>query len=253
MTTLLPGETLAASLADQITVTQQKIQAAQAAGDDIRPEWIIRTLNLPLKSAELRRAIFELVRRVPYRLGSWNNAPMSLFQQGAGDCRHKASAAAELMQYAGETARKTLLRFNWADLPVPGTILSLLPDTRGFHDTVEFSLNGEMHFMDATWDMALRSANFPVMPVWDGLSDTWQVTLGGPSAVQQVVMPVEGQDIYSANQMNWPQRDKTMVFNQALNDWMDEIRRNRDDRCIIIHTDRESTKLSLRECLGQLA
>lgn len=253
MTTLLPGETLAASLADQITVTQQKMRAAQAAGDTIRAECIIRTINLPLKSAELRRAIFELVRRVPYRLGSWNGEAMSLFQQESGDCRHKAAAAAELLQYAGETARKTLVRFNWADLPVPGKILSILPDTQGFHNTVEFSLNGEMHLMDATWDIALRSANFPVMPVWDGMSDTWRVTLGNPSALQQVVMPAEGQDIYAANQMSWPQRDKTMAFNQALNDWMDEVRRNRDDRCITIHTNRESTKFSLRECLGQLA
>lgn len=252
MIPLLPGETLAASLADQVTFTQQKIEAARAAGDNISAEWILRSLGLPKRSAELRRAIFELVRRVPYRSGNWNNDPLSLFQQGYGDCRHKAASATQLLQLAGENAQRSLVMFDWADLPVPGSILSLLPDTRGFHDTVKFSLNGRTYCLDATWDMALRSAGFPAMPSWDGHSDTWSATLAGSALPRQVALPQAGQDIYAANNMSWPQREKTMAFNQALNDWMDDIRRSRDDRCTIIHSDPESTKLSLRTCLGLL-
>jgi transglutaminase-like putative cysteine protease len=44
---------------------------------------------------------------MPYQLGSWNNQSMSLFEQGFGDCRHKAAAAERLLVAGGITARKT--------------------------------------------------------------------------------------------------------------------------------------------------
>ncbi|EOD1045502.1 hypothetical protein ACJET8_004027 [Citrobacter farmeri] len=93
MTTLLPGETLAASLAEKVSDTWQRIIARRTAKETITPGWILQSLGLQPGSTELRRAIFELVRRVPYQLGSWNNQSMSLFEQGFGDCRHKAAAA----------------------------------------------------------------------------------------------------------------------------------------------------------------
>ena len=98
----------------------------------------------------------------------------------------------------------------------------------------------------------LRGAGFPVMPSWDGNSDTWPVT-SRMSTQQTVLMPQPGQDIYSTNQMSWPQREKTMAFNQALNSWLDDVRANRDDWCTIVHSDIEATRLSLKTCLGQLS
>ncbi|WP_407216980.1 hypothetical protein [Enterobacter hormaechei] len=88
---------------------------------------------------------------------------MSLFQQGFGDCRHKAAAAERLLTDGGITAKRKLVRFDWADLPVPADILAILPQTQGFHDTVAFELQGKTYLFDAT-DMALRGAGFPVMP-----------------------------------------------------------------------------------------
>ncbi len=95
---------------------------------------------------------------------------MSLFQQGFGDCRHKAAAAERLLTDGGITAKRKLVRFDWADLPVPADILAILPQTQGFHDTVAFELQGKTYLFDATRDMALRGAGFPVMP-----SSGWQL------------------------------------------------------------------------------
>ncbi|HIF7612273.1 TPA: Tat pathway signal sequence [Klebsiella pneumoniae] len=252
MTTLLPGETLAASLAEKVSETWQKINTRRNQQEAITPGWVLQSLGLKPGSTELRRAIFELVRRIPYQLGAWNGESMSLFQQGFGDCRHKAAAAERLLTDGGITAKRKLVRFDWADLPVPADILAILPQTQGFHDTVAFELQGKTYLFDATWDMALRGAGFPVMPSWDGNSDTWPVT-SRMSTQQTVLMPQPGQDIYSTNQMNWPQREKTMAFNQALNNWLEVIRANRDDWCTIIHSDIEATRLSLKTCLGQLS
>ena len=252
MTSLLPGETLAASLAEKVSETWQRIIARRTAQETITPGWLLQSLGLQSGSTELRRAIFELVRRMPYQLGSWNNQSMSLFEQGFGDCRHKAAAAERLLVAGGIKAKRKLVQFDWADLPVPPEILAILPQTQGFHDTVTFEFNGKTCLFDATWDIALRGAGFPVMPSWDGNSDTWSVT-SRMSTQQTVLMPQPGQDIYSTNQMSWPQREKTMAFNQALNNWLEVIRANRDDWCTIIHSDIEATRLSLKTCLGQLS
>ena len=93
MTTLLPGETLAASLAEKVSETWQKINTRRNQQEAITPGWVLQSLGLKPGSTELRRAIFELVRRIPYQLGAWNGESMSLFQQGFGDCRHKATVA----------------------------------------------------------------------------------------------------------------------------------------------------------------
>ncbi|MCA7014373.1 Tat pathway signal sequence [Dickeya dadantii] len=253
ITALLPGRALAASLADKISDTWQQINATRNSGGMITVDSILQTLSLPSGSAELRRAVFELVRRIPYQLSPWNGEPMSLFQQGFGDCRHKAAATEKLLLAGGVPAKKTQVRFDWADLPIPPAILTILPQTQGLHNTVVFEFKGKELLLDATWDIALRSAGFPVMPSWDGNTNTWGVTASQSSVLQPVIIPQPGQDIYSANQMSWPQREKTMAFNQALNAWLEGIRASRDDWCTIIHSDVEVTRLSLKTCLGQLS
>ncbi|AUU99593.1 hypothetical protein PUATCC27989T_05213 [Phytobacter ursingii] len=253
MTTLLPGETLAAPLADRISDTWQKINATRNSGGIITVESIVQTLSLPPGTSEFRRAIFELVRRVPYKLGPWDGDTMGLFQQGFGDCRHKASAAEALLVAGGIQAKKKLIKFDWASLPIPPAILGILPQTQGFHDTVFFHLKNREMLFDATWDLALRGAGFPVMPSWDGKTSTWGVTSSQINTLQAVVLPSPGEDIYSANKMSWPQREKTMEFNQAINAWFDELRAKRDDWCTIVHSDLEATRLSLKTCLGFLS
>ncbi len=115
----------------KVSDTWQRIIARRTAKETITPGWILQSLGLQPGSTELRRAIFELVRRVPYQLGSWNNQSMSLFEQGFGDCRHKAAAAERLLVAGGITAKRKLVQFDWADLPVPPEILAILPQTRG--------------------------------------------------------------------------------------------------------------------------
>ncbi len=96
---------------------------------------------------------------------------MSLFQQGFGDCRHKAAAAERLLTDGGITAKRKLVRFDWADLPVPADILAILPQTQGFHDTVAFELQGKTYLFDAT-GYGLARSGFPGDAFWDGNSDT---------------------------------------------------------------------------------
>ncbi|EIW1796906.1 Tat pathway signal sequence, partial [Klebsiella pneumoniae] len=54
MTTLLPGETLAASLAEKVSETWQKINTRRNQQEAITPGWVLQSLGLKPGSTELR-------------------------------------------------------------------------------------------------------------------------------------------------------------------------------------------------------
>ncbi|EFE53636.1 Tat pathway signal sequence domain protein [Providencia rettgeri DSM 1131] len=220
--TLLPDETLAAPIVERVNNTWNEIRIARNSGSDITAAFILQSLNLPFSSTEFRLGIFELVRRAPYQLGSWNGDSMQLFQQGYGDCRHKAAAVNMLLNLGGVISKKEIVRFDWADLPIPNEILSILPQTQSFHDTVIFDLDGKHLLLDATWDIDLANAGFPIMPYWDGNSSTWPVTIS--NEVTPMILPRSGQDIYTANQLKWPVKEKTIEFNKEMNIWLSKVR-----------------------------
>ena len=180
----------------------------------------------PLSPTETAICVFELVRRCPYQLGRWTGDPDSLFSAGFGDCRHKAAAQRRLLALKGVSSRHIQVLFNWADLPISAEILSILPETRGFHDTVELTLPGGPILSDATWDPALAKAGFPIMPSWDGIAATSGVTDGVLTTIREGDFP-GGVNLYDHFGLRWPERSKTLEFNAALNAWMQEIRQTR--------------------------
>jgi hypothetical protein len=68
MTTLLPGKPWQ-PLWPKKSVIHGKELTRRTAKETITPGWILQSLGLQPGSTELRRAIFELVRRMPYQLG----------------------------------------------------------------------------------------------------------------------------------------------------------------------------------------
>lgn len=98
-----------------------------------------------------------------------------------------------------------------------------LTDTRGFHDTVELTLDGQRIIVDPTWDPALAAAGFPVMPAWDGVSSTAPVTIGQLTAIRPGDVP-EGVSLYDHFGLRWPVREQTLAFNRAFNAWSDTFR-----------------------------
>ncbi len=130
---------------------------------------------------------------------------MSLFQQGFGDCRHKAAAAERLLTDGGITAKRKLVRFDWADLPVPADILAICRKHRDFMTLWLLSYRAK-HTCLMPPDMALRGAGFPVMP--SGMATLIPRPVTSRMSTQQtVLMPQPGQDIYSTNQMSYAARE----------------------------------------------
>lgn len=207
----------------RVAAAQKAIAAQNAANRPFNAKFVLKALGEDMTPTETRIAIFELVRRSPYKLTAWKGDPLSLFVLGRGDCRHKAAAAAHLLKAAGFSARQTLVTFDWADLPIPRRILDLLTDTRSFHDTVLTSINGAEKLFDATWDPDLRAAGFPVLDRWDGLTGTLPITRGELRLVRAEEIP-KNTNIYEFYGFRWPIKSKTLEFNRQFNAWSDEMR-----------------------------
>lgn len=218
----------AADLNARVMQAERAIAKSLAAGRPPSAASILSSLQTEdLSPAETRVAIFELVRRVPYKLTSWKGDRVSLFALGRGDCRHKAAAAEILLKSAGMQAQHRLVTFDWVDLPIPRELLGLLTDTRSFHDTVFVDIDGKPTLYDATWDPPLYSAGFPVLDRWDGVSETLPITFGLSQVVDMAAIP-KNSNLYEQFGFRWPERKKTLAFNRAFNAWSDGVRARRE-------------------------
>lgn len=201
---------------------EQGMAERRAAGQLITADWLLDALG-DLDDRLKRIAVFELVRRIPYKLSSWTGDPESLFNANRGDCRHKEAAARRLFDRLGLEVVHVQMLFDWADLPIPADILANLADTRGFHDTVEMIIDDKAIVVDPTWDPALAAAGFPILPAWDGVSPTAPVTNGSLTIIRPGDIPA-GVSLYDHFQLRWPVRERTLAFNRAFNTWTDQFR-----------------------------
>ncbi|MER9953085.1 transglutaminase family protein [Mesorhizobium sp. M0047] len=216
-------EATASTVAARVAEAEQQIVRRRAGGDSIPAEWVVERLGVGLSKRDRHIAAFHIVRNVPYKLTAWKGDPDSLFTLGRGDCRHKSAAFLRLMRAWDFHARPVQVPFDWADLPVPRSVLQPLLETRGIHDSVEVRIDGAMALVDPTWDPPLGAAGFPVLADWDGIGPTLGITSKADTIVRRGDVEA-GTDLYSYFGINWPERDRTLAFNRALNAWTDEVR-----------------------------
>lgn len=213
---------LAQQTTAEISEIEKRIKARRTAGKPITSSWIIEQLR-PRSELEMRIGVFELVRRVPYRLSRWTGDPDSLFQTGAGDCRHKEAAERQLFRTMGVQGQHVRVLFDWADLPIPRDIVALLTDSRGIHDTFEAVIDGKNVIVDATWDPPLKAVGFPVLPSWDGISQTPAITTGSTTVIRPGDVS-QDTNLYDYFGLPYPKKERTLAFNRALNKWADGVR-----------------------------
>ncbi len=230
LSTLLPlvsilgsRSSLAAAPIDVVITMEKQIAARRAMGKPVIATWLADRLRSELDPVGQRVAVFELVRRAPYRLTAWTGDPDSLFNAGKGDCRHKAAAGRRLLNELGFQARQVMVVFDWANLPIPPEILKILPDTKSFHDSVEVRLGDRWVIMDPTWDPALKTAGFPIMSSWGGIGPTLEVTNASNPIVRFENLP-KNVDLYEHFRIGRPRRKRTQLFNRAFNAWLEQVR-----------------------------
>lgn len=132
-----------------------------------------------LSSHESRVSIFAHIRDIPYSL----TAPMhdigtaseNLLEQGRGSCSPKHYLLAEMFTRLNLDIVFATFAFSWNDprfnYPPSLRILAASLPT-AYHLACRVKIGCRWVLVDATWDLPLAKAGFPVNEHWDGLKDT---------------------------------------------------------------------------------
>src|SRR3989344_1064546 len=121
--------------------------------------------------------IFHKVQKIPYKVCRFDEAEIDESLK-CGDCRHKTYLLKKFLEEMGIEVRITMVIFNWADLPLPNSILGILKKSGTLfpHKIVEMKRGDNWIKLDCGWDPDLKNAGFPVTEEWDGKTDTKQIT-----------------------------------------------------------------------------
>ena len=174
-----------------------------------------------LSPLEQRISIFSHIRDIPYAIiPEWQTTDdiiRRMITENKGWCGPKHQLLSWMMQRLEIKTEPVLIPFRWNDQQVTYPeylirILPFVPDTS--HLCCRAFLDSGWKILDATWDLPLRSAGFPVNNSWDGRSETLQAVTG--------IAPSDRNRIRSAG---LDARNARITFVHLLNEWMEEIRR----------------------------
>lgn len=185
-----------------------------------------------LAPKEARIAIFEHVRDIPYaiipELRDPVIGPPGLIQGNKGSCQPKHYLIAQLFGKLGIPIRLVTYAFRWGDSEIKfpaylKNLVSRLPV--GYHLACKADINGRWVLVDATWDLPLKKAGFPVNEKWDGESET----INAVNSIREVIHEsaeerVQFEAEYRARYTDI-ERANYAQFIDKLNAWLNEIRK----------------------------
>jgi hypothetical protein len=138
-----------------------------------------------------RISVFEHIRDIPYSLSVTMTdpslAPEQLLRDGKGHCGPKHYLLAVMYRKLGYDTVFVTFPFLWndPDLQYPPELRELaasLPVAR--HLACRVRIDNRWVLTDATWDLPLKRAGFPVNEHWDGRADTWCAVRPLPLAIR---------------------------------------------------------------------
>jgi len=132
-----------------------------------------------LKPVESRISLYKHVRDIPYAiipaLRDPKTGPNGLLSMYKGSCQPKHYLLASLFGKLDIPVKYATYAFRWSDCVIkyPDSIRQLLKKLPlAYHLACKAYIDGKWILVDATYDLALRVAGFPVNEGWDGVSNT---------------------------------------------------------------------------------
>jgi len=116
--------------------------------------------------------LYKQVQEIPYYCLKYRN-PDLLLRKNKGSCSEKHLFLGKEFEKLGVPVKYLLTRFDWNDLPIPKEIINKREGgSVGWHLALKAKTKEKWIHVDATWDLKLEKAGFPVTKNWSGLSDT---------------------------------------------------------------------------------
>ncbi len=188
--------------------------------------------KLPPKEARI--AVYKTIRDIPYaiipELRDPEKGPVGILNFNKGSCQPKHYLLAMLFAKLGIPVQYVSYPFKWSGQKIAFSeelkrIVKELPPA--YHLACKAYINGKWVLVDATNDLPLKKAGFPVNEQWDGENDT-------VNAVEPLGEVIHGSlkervDYEALQKSFYTEKEKASyaVFLEAFNPWLENVRLDR--------------------------
>ncbi|MFA6355553.1 MAG: hypothetical protein WCY23_00425 [Candidatus Omnitrophota bacterium] len=180
---------------------------------------------------EARISAFRRIRDIPYAIVAAMRdpavGPAMMLKENRGSCNPKHVLLADEFRKLGLEVKYANYSFSWDDPAVkyPPELRSLtkmIPP--GNHLAIKALIGGRWVLVDATWDLPLKKAGFPVNEDWDGISDTKNAVTPVNEVLHDTIEERVKYDVALRSRNTEEQRAAYAEFAEKLNEWLEVIR-----------------------------
>lgn len=186
-----------------------------------------------LSSKDARISIFSRIRDIPYavipEISNPADGPEGLLRLMRGSCAPKHFLLGRMFEMLSVPIQYVSYPFSWNDWSVAYPLeLRRLAEVAptGYHLACKARIENRWVVIDATWDRPLTRVGFPVNENWDGAGDTRLAVEPLDEMIHENAQ--ERMRFLQARKSSWTGEDhaRTDRFTSALNDWLEDVRRN---------------------------
>jgi transglutaminase-like putative cysteine protease len=186
-----------------------------------------------LSGGDARISIFDHIRDIPYsvvpEIRNPVDGPQGLLKRMRGSCTPKHFLLGRMFEMLRIPIRYVSYPFSWDVKSVAyplelRDLAELVPIE--YHLACKARIENEWLIVDATWDRPLTRVGFPVNENWDGASDSRLAVEPLDEIVHENAQ--ERMNFVQARKSSWTAEDNTRMehFVSALNNWLEDVRRN---------------------------
>ncbi|HPN66005.1 MAG TPA: hypothetical protein PLV09_01140, partial [Candidatus Omnitrophota bacterium] len=150
-----------------------------------------------------------------------------MLKENRGSCNPKHVLLADEFRKLGLEVRYANYAFYWDDPAVkyPPELRALTKRIpAGNHLAVKALIGGRWVLVDATWDLPLKKAGFPVNEDWDGVSDTKNAVTPINEVLNETIEERVKYDAAVRSRHTDEQKAAYAEFAGKLNKWLEVIR-----------------------------
>ncbi|MCX5680483.1 MAG: hypothetical protein NTZ95_07595 [Candidatus Omnitrophica bacterium] len=195
--------------------------------DDRFGEW---TFGLDPSAARI--AVFNKVRDIPYmiipELRSPDAGPSGILGKNCGSCQPKHWLLAIYFKKLGIPVRYATYPFYWHT----GNIIKYPPELRAMmkdlpitnHLAIKADIEGRWVLVDATYDLRLGEAGFPVNRNWDGVNPTLNAVHPLKEILHDTPEERVAYDVRTRESYTDKEKSALVEFVPKLNAWFESLR-----------------------------
>ncbi len=196
----------------------------------VNKKFVQWTYGLDTKQARI--SIFKHIRDIPYaiipKLRNPAVGPAGMLELNRGSCQPKHFLLVMLFNKLNLPTRYVTYPFKWNEQPMkyPDDLKKMTENLPlAYHLTSKAHIGGRWVLVDATHDLLLESAGFPVNKDWDGESDTLNAVTPKEEIIHNTLE--ERLSYESAQRAYYSEEEKKNYadFVDKLNLWLKEIRK----------------------------